>query len=90
MALNIKDPEAERLATEVARLTDTTKTGAVRDSLRNRMRELEAGETALARGARLDRFLRDEAWPQIPVEYLGHAPTRAEREEILGYGPAGV
>ena len=34
MALNIKDPETERLAAEVAALTGTTKTGAVRYALR--------------------------------------------------------
>ena len=36
MALNIKDPETERLAAEVAALTGTTKTGAVRYALRHR------------------------------------------------------
>ena len=34
MALNIKDPETERLAAEVAALTGQTKTGAVRYALR--------------------------------------------------------
>ena len=34
MALNIKDPETERLAGEVAYLTGNTKTGAVRYALR--------------------------------------------------------
>lgn len=34
MALNIKDPETERLAAEVAAITGQTKTGAVRYALR--------------------------------------------------------
>ena len=34
MALNIKDPETERLAAEVAALTGQTKTGAIRYALR--------------------------------------------------------
>lgn len=34
MALNINDPETERLAAEVAALIGTTKTGAVRYALR--------------------------------------------------------
>ena len=34
MALNIKDPETERLAAEVAALTGNTKTGAIRYALR--------------------------------------------------------
>lgn len=90
MALNIKDPEAQRLAAEVAVLTGTTKTAAVRDSLHERLRALHASAAARPRADRLERFLRDEAWPQIPVEVLGHVPTKQEREEILGYGPAGV
>ena len=36
MALNIKDPETERLATEVAAMAQETKTGAVRQALRER------------------------------------------------------
>lgn len=37
MSLNIKDPEAERLAREVARRTGTTMTGAVIIALRERL-----------------------------------------------------
>ena len=36
IALNIKDTETEQLATEVAEMTGTTKTGAVRQALRER------------------------------------------------------
>jgi antitoxin VapB len=36
MALNIKDPETERLAAEVATLTGESKTAAVRAALRTR------------------------------------------------------
>lgn len=37
MALSIKDPEAEKLAREVARLTGDTMTGAVIAALRERL-----------------------------------------------------
>ncbi|MBX6723924.1 MAG: type II toxin-antitoxin system VapB family antitoxin [Dactylosporangium sp.] len=90
MALNIKDPETERLAAEVAALAAETKTGAIKTALLERMARLSAARSKQDRGARLRRFLRDEAWPQVPETELGTAPTRAEREEILGYGPEGV
>jgi antitoxin VapB len=91
MALNIKDPETERLAEEVARLAGETKTRAVKIALTERKERLSAG--ARRPGAaeeRLRRFLSDEAWPQVPAAVLGKALTRAEREAILGYGPEGV
>ncbi len=86
MALNIKDPETERLAAEVAALTGETKTRAVKVALQQRKRRLE-GEK---RGERMRRFLEEEVWPHIPPEERGRPPlTKAEREEILGIGPEG-
>ncbi|MBV9163118.1 MAG: type II toxin-antitoxin system VapB family antitoxin [Pseudonocardiales bacterium] len=87
MALNIKDPETERLATEVAALAGETKTSAVRVALRERLDRLRA--SAEDPVDRLHRFLVDEAWPQVPVELRGGL-TKREREVILGYGPEGV
>ena len=40
MALSIKDPEADRLAREVARLSDETITGAIITALRERLEKL--------------------------------------------------
>jgi hypothetical protein len=40
MALNIKDPETERLAAELATWLSTTKTGAIRDAHRTRLAAL--------------------------------------------------
>jgi antitoxin VapB len=90
MALNIKDQETERLAAEVAALTGETKTRAINLALRERWERLTATTRASSNEARLIAFLKDEAWPQIPESMLGHAPTKAEREAILGYGPEGV
>jgi antitoxin VapB len=91
MALNIKDKEAEALAAEVASLTGESKTGAVREALRERRDRLvlESGRGKREPGSLL-RFLETEIWPQIPEEDLGGPPmTKAEREEILGIGPEG-
>ncbi|MBV9013102.1 MAG: type II toxin-antitoxin system VapB family antitoxin [Pseudonocardiales bacterium] len=87
MALNIKDPETERLAAEVAALAGETKTSAVRGALRERLERLRA--SAEDPVERLHRFLVDEAWPQVPVELRGGL-TKHEREAILGYGSEGV
>lgn len=89
MALNIKDAETERLAAEVAGLAHESKTRAVRVALEER-RERLLGRPAAARAARLRSFLTDEAWPQVPEEVRGRPLTKAEREGVLGYGPAGV
>jgi antitoxin VapB len=86
---HIKDPEAERLAAEVAALAGETKTAAVRVALRERLERLHASAAAEDPVHRLRRFLMDEAWPQIPVELRGGL-TKREREAILGYGPEGV
>lgn len=90
MGLNIKDPETERLAAEVAMLAGETKTRAINVALRERRERLLAARAAADRADRLTRFLTDEAWPQVPPEMLGRAPSKAEREAILGYGPEGV
>jgi antitoxin VapB len=90
MALNIKDPRTEQLATDLARLTGETKTGAVRTALEERRRMLAQRVVQQDRHARLRRLLEVEIWPQVPDEVLGRPLTREQREAILGYGPEGV
>lgn len=89
MALSIKNPEVERLAAEVARLAGETRTQAVRQALVERLARLRA---RLDRGGDLDatlRILETEIWSRLPADQRGRGPTKAEREEILGYGPDG-
>lgn len=90
MAINIKDPEVERLASDIVALTHETKTGAIRLALEERKERLAAQARRRERGARLRRFLEEEAWPQLPEEDRGKPLSKAGREEILGYGPEGV
>jgi antitoxin VapB len=90
MALNIKDQETEKLAAEVAELTGDSKTGAVREALRQRRDRLVLrGGSKEKRRQDLRRFMEAEIWPQVPAELRGKSITKAEREEILGYGPEG-
>jgi antitoxin VapB len=90
MALNIKDPEAERLAAQIAALTGESKTRAVRVALQERKARLALQIARRDRHETLRRFLEQEVWPHIPRRALGRRVPRREREAILGYGPGGV
>ena len=89
MALNLKNPEVERLATEVARLTGESKTETIRRSLEERRRRLK-GAPAGERRRRVLRFLERKVWPTIPKGQLGRRLTREEEDRLLGFGPGGV
>ncbi len=89
MALNIKNAEVERLASDVARLTGESKTEAIRRALEERKLRLRRPSTD-DRRTRLLRFLEKKVWPALPKRELGRRLTRAEEDEILGYGPGGV
>ena len=89
MALNIKNSEVERLAAEVARLTGESKTEAIRRALEERRRRLKHASTQ-DRRARVLRFLEKKVWPTLPKNQVGRRLSRAEEDDILGYGPGGV
>lgn len=89
MALNIKNPEVERLAAEVAGLTGESKTEAIRRALDERRRRLK-GPAPAERRVRVLKFLETKVWPTIPKKQLGRRLTRVEEDDILGYGPGGV
>jgi len=89
MALNLKNPDVERLASEVARLTGESKTAAIRRALEERRLRLTA-PSSKAKRTRVLRFLRTKVWASIPKEQLGRRLTSAEEDTLLGYGPDGV
>ena len=90
MALNIKDAETERLASEVAKLAGESKTRAVKVALAERKARLALRVARRDRVAELRRFLAQEVWPNVPRRVLGRRVSRREREAILGYRGAGV
>lgn len=92
MALNIKDKETEALVAKIAALTGETKTGAMREAARERLARLERRANRRKRSPEeVQRWLETEIWSQVPDELLDRPPmTKAEREELLGYGPNGV
>lgn len=89
MALNIKDPETEKLAAEVAELTEDSKTGAVRAALREKRERLHLrsggkGRTQLS----MREWLETEIWPHIPEGELDKPPmTKDEWDELNDEGP---
>ncbi len=90
MALNIKNPEVERLATEIAGITGETKTEAVRRALEERRERLSFQIVPRDRKGDLLRFLEEEVWSVIPEDRLGKPLSCDEEEALLGYGPSGV
>ena len=82
MPLSLKDPEADRLAREVARRTGETLTGAIVVALRERLARLK--------GQPRRRALRDEL-REIAVRCAA-LPTLDHRAEddILGYDERGL
>jgi len=90
VALNIKDPETERLATEVAALTGESKTRAIRVALQERKQRLGFRVKRRSRKDEMLRFLERDVWPRVPVEERGRRLSREEEDAILGYGPEGA
>lgn len=89
MALNIKNPEVERLATEVAQLARETKTEAIRRALEERKARLKVSPSREEKYRRTMEYLQREVWPHIPPEVRGKPIAKEEEEEILGIGPNG-
>ena len=69
MSMNIKNPEAFRLAHRVADLTGDTVTGAVTESLRERLDRLERGSEGSALVERMLEIGRDCA-ARLPESVL--------------------
>jgi len=82
MALNIRNPETERLAAELARETGETKTDAVTKALRDRLQRV--------RRERANRGLADEL-DEIALSCAA-LPVLDDRsaEAILGYDGTGL
>jgi len=89
MALNLKNPVVEQLAADVARLTGESKTEAIRRALEERKRRL-TGLSPAEQRQRILALLEKTVWPKLPRGERGRRLRRAEEDDILGYGPAGV
>ncbi len=90
MALNIKNPEVERLTEEIVALTGETKTEAIRRALEDRRARLAYHAATVDREKRLMRLLETEVWPRVPETERGKRLSRVAEDALLGYGPEGV
>lgn len=90
MALNLKNPEVERLVAQVADIAGETKTEAVRRALQERLDRLVERRAPVGRAAAVRQFLELEVWPVVPDGERGRRLSHAEEDEILGYSPEGL
>lgn len=90
MAMNIKNGQVERLATELAGLTGETKTATVLRALQERRERIAREPSGKPRLAQVLDFLEKEVWRNIPKKQIGRGITKSEREKILGYSKGGV
>lgn len=82
MALNIKNAEVERLATELAAREGVSKTEVIRLALEARRK------SAVDRSAAV-LWLETQVWPSLPP--AARRPlSKKQKEKILGYGTLGV
>lgn len=81
MALNIKDPETDRLARELAALTGQPITAALRDAIREKLAAIRASQTVAARPGLADIIARGRARRRL---------DERSGDEILGYGEDGL
>lgn len=89
MALSLKNAEVEELAANVAAMANESKTEAIRLALQERKNRLCAKfgtQTRSERAASIIQMFRDSAPPEI----LGKRLSRAEEDELLGFGTRGV
>ncbi|MDQ1551987.1 MAG: antitoxin VapB [Actinomycetota bacterium] len=84
MSLNLKDEETVALVSELAKRLGKTKTGAVREVVRDRLNELdrESESEADARVEEFTSWLERDIWPHTRSR---KALTKEEEEELLGY-----
>jgi antitoxin VapB len=84
MALNIRDPEAQRLARELADATGETMTRAVIKALQERLERLRVRQDASGaeRAARL--MAHGKKFAALPVS------DRRSPDEIIGYDEVGL
>ena len=82
MALNIRNTETERLATELALLTGQTKTEAVTEAIRSHLERLRRERSGRTLADELDEIGRRCAG--LPVR------DRRPADEILGYDERGL
>lgn len=79
--VNLKSDHLASLLEQITQQTGETKVEATIKALEGRLQTLEAED----RGARTLEWLQTAVWPNLPEAERGHAPSREEQEELLGF-----
>jgi antitoxin VapB len=82
MALNIKNAEVERLATEIARATGETKTEAIRKALVDRQKQLDLPTLEERVKAFMESMERD-VWSKLPPDVRGKRIPKEEYDALF-------
>lgn len=82
MALNIKNAEVERLATEIARATGETKTEAIRKALVERQKQLDL-PTLEERWQKIRDDMERDVWSKLPPEVRGKRIPKEEYDALF-------
>ncbi|CAN1492572.1 NADPH_BDH domain containing protein [Fimbriimonadaceae bacterium] len=82
MALNIKNAEVERLATEIARATGETKTEAIRKALVDRQKQLDL-PTLEERWKKIRDDLERDVWSKLPPDVRGQRIPKEEYDALF-------
>ena len=79
--INLKSDRVASLLEQLTRQTGETKVDAVSRALEERLQELKAKD----RSERTLTWLETAVWPNFTEAQRGHAPTKEEQEELLGF-----
>jgi antitoxin VapB len=85
--MSIKNHELEKLAQQLSRLTNFSKTEVIRQALQEKKQRL-AADQGLDRKQRLLSYLENRVWPSLP-RGASRRWTKAREERALGYGRHG-
>jgi len=88
MGLNIKNPEVEQLAAEIASMMRESKTRPF-DALYWNAAAGFRLKTATVFWHKTQGIHGKNVWPLIPERQMGRRLSREEEDQILGYGPQG-
>lgn len=90
MALTIKNQAVEDLLNSIVKMTGESKAEAVCKALEERQQRLALRLMAAQDANRLNMFLAEEIWPQIPPDLLRTRLSKDEEGAILGFGESSL
>lgn len=90
MALNIKDPETEKVVRQLAHRRGLSLTEAVRMAVRSELDKDELSEEEKARRIAEGRRWLDELYKKYDITPTERSMTKEEMDEIVGYDENGM